>query len=104
MIKRILQCVREYKKPTIITVFLMVGEAAIETLIPFITANLVNQLREVSDIKNVIMTGALLVVMAMLSLCCGGFAAVTCAKASSGFSKNLRNDIFDKIQTYSLKI
>ena len=45
MIKRILSCVREYKTPTILTIILMVGEAAIETTIPFITANLVNQLR-----------------------------------------------------------
>ncbi len=103
MIKRILSCVREYKTPTILTIILMVGEAAIETTIPFITANLVNQLRTGSDITNVIRTGLILVLMAMISLACGGVAAVTCAKASSGFSKNLRNDIFDKIQTYSFE-
>ena len=103
MIKRLLSCVREYKTPTILTIILMVGEAAIETAIPFITADLVNQLREGSDIKNVIMTGLLLVLMAVVSLSCGGIAAVTCAKASSGFAKNLRNDIFDKIQTYSFE-
>ena len=103
MIKRLLSCVREYKTPTILTVILMVGEAAIETAIPFITANLVNQLREGSDIKNVIMTGILLVLMAVVSLSCGGIAAITCSKASSGFAKNLRNDIFDKIQTYSFE-
>lgn len=103
MIKRLLSCVREYKTPTILTIILMVGEAAIETAIPFITANLVNQLREGSDIKNVIMTGLLLVLMAIISLSCGGIAAVTCAKASAGFAKNLRNDIFDKIQTYSFE-
>ena len=103
MIKRLLSCVREYKLPTILTIILMVGEAAIETAIPFITANLVNQLREGSDINNVIMTGLLLVLMAVISLSCGGIAAVTCAKASAGFAKNLRNDIFDKIQTYSFE-
>ncbi len=103
MIKRLLSCVREYKAPTIITIFLMIGEAAIETIIPFITANLVNQLRAGAEIKDVVMTGLLLVLMAVISLSCGGFAAVTSAKASSGFSKNLRNDIFDKIQTYSFE-
>ena len=72
MIKRILSCVREYKTPTILTIILMVGEAAIETTIPFITANLVNQLRTGSDITNVIKTGILLVIMAMISLACGG--------------------------------
>ena len=103
MIKRLLGCVREYKLPTILTIILMVGEAAIETAIPFITANLVNQLRSGSDIKSVIMTGLLLVLMAVISLSCGGIAAITCSKASSGFAKNLRNDIFDKIQTYSFE-
>lgn len=103
MIKRILSCVREYKAPTIITILLMVGEAAIETVIPFITANLVNKLRAGSDMNDVITTGLLLVLLAMVSLACGGVAALTSSKASAGFSKNLRNDIFDKIQTYSFE-
>ena len=103
MIKKLLSCVREYKTPTILTIFLMIGEAAIETAIPFITANLVNKLRVGSDMREVVMTGLLLVLLAMVSLACGGLAAVTCAKASAGFSKNLRNDIFDKIQTYSFE-
>ncbi len=103
MFKRILASVREFKVPTILTVFLMVGEAAIETCIPFITANLVNKLRVGAEMSDVISTGVLLIILAMLSLTCGGFAAVTSAKASAGFAKNLRGDVFAKIQTYSFE-
>ena len=103
MFKRILSCVREFKVPTILTVILMVGEAAIETCIPFITANLVNKLRVGAEMKDVILTGVLLIILAMLSLTCGGFAAVTSAKASAGFAKNLRGEVFSKIQTFSFE-
>ena len=103
MFKRILASVREFKVPTILTVLLMVGEAAIETCIPFITANLVNKLRVGAEMSDVIATGVLLIILAMLSLTCGGFAAVTSAKASAGFAKNLRGDVFAKIQTYSFE-
>ncbi len=103
MFKRILSSVREFKKPTVLTVLLMVGEAAIETSIPFITANLVNKLRIGAEMKEVVITGAILILLAMMSLCCGGFAAVTSAKASAGFAKNLRRDVFAKVQTYSFE-
>ena len=103
MFKRILSCVREFKVPTILTVILMVGEAAIETCIPFITANLVNKLRVGAEMSDVILTGVLLIILAMLSLTCGGFAAVTSAKASAGFAKNLRGEVFSKIQTFSFE-
>ena len=103
MFKRILSCVREFKVPTVLTVLLMVGEAAIETVIPFITANLVNKLRAGAEMSDVITTGAVLIILAMLSLACGGFAAVTSAKASAGFARNLRGEIFSKIQTYSFE-
>ena len=88
MFKRILSCVREFKVPTILTVLLMVGEAAIETSIPFITANLVNKLRAGAEMRDVILTGVILILLAMLSLTCGGFAAVTSAKASAGFVRS----------------
>ena len=103
MIKRLLGCVREYRAITILTICLMVGESAIETAIPFITANLVNKLDAGAELSEIIGTGVLLVAMAMLSLICGGLAGVTSAKASAGFAKNLRADIFNKIQTYSFE-
>ena len=101
MIKRLSKCVREYKLPVILTLVFIILEAVIETLIPFITADLVNQIKAGTEMTLVVKRGVLLVVMAILSLCCGGIAGFTCAKASAGFSKNLRHDIFNKIQTFT---
>ncbi len=102
MIQKLARSVREYKKPTILTLIFIVGEAIIETLIPFITAMLVNKLDEQGvDMPFILKTGLLLVAMALASLACGGIAGFTCAKASAGFAKNLRSDIFRKIQTFT---
>ncbi len=103
MFKRIFKSVREYKLPTILTLIFIVGEAIIEAIIPFITANLVNEIEAGVDMNYILKTGIVLVVLAILSLACGGIAGFTCAKASSGFSKNLRHDIFSKIQTYTFE-
>ena len=101
MLKKLFGSVREYKKPTFITLFFIVLEAIVETLIPFITANLVNSIKEGSQVIDIVSTGLLLVLMACLSLACGGIAGFTCSKASAGFAKNLRNDMYDKIQSFS---
>lgn len=103
MFKRLAACVREYKLPSLLTLIFIVCEAVIETFIPFITSKLVNQLQLGAKMSTVISTGILLIVMAMLSLACGGIAAVTCAKASAGFAKNLRSDLFYKIGKYSFE-
>ena len=105
MLKKLAKCVREYKKETILTLLLMVGEAIIETLIPFITATyLINQIQEKGkdlDMGYILAVGGILVLMAAASLTCGGLAGFTSARASAGFSKNLRHDIFSKIQSFS---
>ena len=103
MIKRLAKSVREYKKPTILTLVFIVAEVIIEVLIPFITANLVNIIKNNPNVqpKDILKIGLLLVVMAALSLSFGGIAGFTCAKASAGFAKNLRHDIFERIGTYS---
>ncbi|MBR5120678.1 MAG: ABC transporter ATP-binding protein, partial [Clostridia bacterium] len=105
MLKKLAKCVREYKKETILTLLLMVGEAIIETLIPFITATyLINQIQEKGkdlDMGYILAVGGILVLMAAASLTCGGLAGLTSARASAGFSKNLRHDIFQKIQSFS---
>lgn len=103
MLKKFISCIREYKKPTILTLLFIVGEAVIEVLIPFITADLVNKIEAGTDMMLILRTGLLLTVMALMSLSCGGIAGYTCANASSGFAKNLRHDLFYKIQTYSFK-
>ena len=103
MFNRLAGCVREYKKPTILTLLFIVLEAVIECLIPFLTANLVNRIEGGAEMAVVVKMGLLLVAMALLSLCCGGIAGVTCAKASAGFSKNLRRDMFHAIQGFSFE-
>lgn len=103
MIKKYLSCIREYKKLSIMTFIFIIGEVVIECLIPFITANLVNQLKSNLDMNSLITTGITLAIMAILSLACGGTAGYTSAKASAGFAKNVRQDAFDNIQNYSFE-
>ena len=103
MFKRLAQCVREYKIHTILTFIFIVCEVVIEVFLPFITADLIESIRKGAEMSEIIKTGVLLIVMAVLSLACGGIAGVTCAKASAGFAKNLRHDLFHKIQTYSFE-
>ncbi|MDY3862986.1 MAG: ABC transporter ATP-binding protein [Eubacteriales bacterium] len=108
LIKQLAKSVREYKKPSLITLFLMVGEAVIESVIPYITATfLINELSQAAQngepirIGYIVQIGLALALMAMCSLACGGFAGFTCAKASSGFAKNLRHDLFEKVQGFT---
>lgn len=103
MWKKLIKSVREYKRPTLFTLVFIVGEAVVETLIPFITARLVNQIKAGMEMRQLLLTGLLLVGMAVLSLCCGGAAGLTCAKASAGFAKNLRHDLFHSIQGFAFQ-
>ena len=101
MLKKLARCVREYKTPTILTLLLIVGEAVVECIIPFITANLINTIKEGAPIGEVVKTGLILVAMAIFSLACGGLAGFTCSKASAGFAKNVRSDLFAKVQSFT---
>ena len=103
MLKRLLQCVREYKTASILSMVFIVLEAVIEAFIPFITADLINSIDGDIQIDYILKTGLLLVIMAMISLACAGIAGYASAKASSGFAKNLRRDLFHKIQSYSFE-
>ena len=104
MIKRLARCVREYKKHAFLTLFFIVLEVVLEVFIPSITADLINTLQNGSaDMPTLLRQGGLLVLMAAASLACGGIAGYTSAKASAGFAKNVRHDIFEKVQTYSFE-
>ncbi len=103
MIKKLASCIREYKLPSILSLIFIIGEVIIEVLIPFITADLVNKIKAGATMPELMSTGGLLVVMALLSLTCGAAAGFASAKASAGFAKNLRGDLFRKIQTYSFE-
>lgn len=103
MIKKLLSSVREYKIPTLLTFLFIIGEVVIECLIPFFTADMVNQMKGGMEIKKLLTTSLILFGMALLSLACGVIAGYTSAKAAAGFAKNLRKDTFDRIQGYSFQ-
>ena len=103
MIRELAKSIREYKKPSIATPILVGLEVVMECIIPFITANLVNQIKYGCSISVIIKYGFILVIMAVLSLIFGSLAGYTCATASCGLAKNLRKDMFYSIQKYSFE-
>ena len=103
MIKTLSKSIREFKKPAILTPILVVGEVILECIIPFVIANLVNEMQAGCGMDVIVRYGLQLVVMAVLSLILGVAAGNTCATASTGFSRNLRQDMFYHIQDYSFE-
>ena len=100
MIKTLLKSVREYKKPSILAPVIVAVEVVLECILPFVMAMLIDNI-ETGNMNNVLLYGGILVVMAMLSLLFGILGARQAAIGSVGFGKNLRHDIFYKIQTFS---
>ena len=103
MIKILAKSIREYKKPSLLAPVFVTGEVIMECIIPFVTANLVNQIRAGCSMGVILRYGLVLVIMATLSLLFGAAAGNACAKASCGFAKNLRKDMFYRIQDYSFE-
>ncbi len=103
MIKVLARSIREYKKPSLLAPLFVTGEVVLECIIPFITANLVNEIKDGCSIDVIVRYGIVLVVMAALSLAFGALAGSACSTASCGFARNLRKDMFYKIQGYSFE-
>ena len=103
MIKTLARSIREYKKPAILTPLLVMVEVVLECIIPFIIAKLVNEMQAGCGMDVIVNYGIQLVVMAILSLIFGVAAGNTCATASTGFARNLRKDMFYRIQDYSFE-
>lgn len=93
--------IREYKKLSIKTPLLVTVEVLIECALPFLTAGLINAINEGAGMSVVANFGVALILLAILSLAFGAAAGVTCSTASAGFAKNLRYDIFSRIQDFS---
>ena len=91
---KLLRCVREYKKATVLTFIFILIEAVMETIIPFVTASMLNGVQQGTDMRFILSRGGLLIVLALCSLCAGAIAGKTSAEASAGFAKNMRSDIF----------
>ena len=103
MIRQLTKCIREYKAPTIWTLVLILAEVAIDVIIPFETANLINEVKAGAELGGIVRVGLVLVLLAMISLVCGGAAGFTGSKAASGFAKNVRHDLFTKVQSFSFE-
>ena len=103
MVKTLARSIREFKKPAILTPLLVTVEVILECIIPFTIANLVNQMQAGCGMDVIVRYGVQLLVMAVLSLIFGVAAGNTCATASTGFARNLRQDMFYRIQDYSFE-
>ena len=103
MIKTLARSVREFKKMAVLTPLLVIVEVILECIIPFTIANLVNEMQAGCGMDVIVNYGIQLVVMAVLSLVFGVAAGNTCAAASTGFARNLRKDMFYRIQDYSFE-
>lgn len=107
MVKTLLKSVREYKVPSILCPIVMVGEAVMEIAIPFLMTFIVGQLQELAehgtpiDITQLIICAVLMIVCALFALFCGVWGGRLAAKASCGFAHNLREDMYNNLQTYS---
>ena len=103
MVKQLAKSIREYKKESIATPILVAMEVVMECIIPFIISNLINDIKAGCGMDVLLRYGAQLVVMAGLSLTFGALAGRTCATAYCGLARNLRKDMFYRIQTYSFE-
>jgi len=101
IMRNLMKSIRDYKPYTVATPLLVLGEVACEVSIPFVTANLIDTIKVGATIEELLPTSGLLVLLAIVSLVFGAAAGITCSHASCGFAKNLRHDLFYKIQTFS---
>ena len=101
VMRNLMKSIRDYKPYTVATPLLVLGEVACEMTIPFVTANLIDTIKVGATVEELLPTSGLLVLLAITSLFFGAAAGITCSHASCGFAKNLRRDLFYKIQTFS---
>ncbi len=103
MIRKLMGSIREYKKPTILAPIFITLEVVMEVIIPFFMAKLIDEGIDGGDFHALITVGCTLIVFVVMSLLFGVLAGKYAAVASSGFAKNLRHDMFYKVQSYSFR-
>ncbi len=104
MLKTLAKCIREYKLVSILSPVFVTLEVILECLMPFIIADLLNELQaDVIEMRRIIYYGCILIAMAFLSLVFGALAGAFCAKAAAGFGKNVRKDMYYNIQNFSFE-
>ena len=101
MIKRLSACIREYKRDTILTPIFVIFEVAFDVLIPMMMAELIDKGIEAGSMENIVRYGVLLVVMAVVALMFGALSGRFAAKAATGFSRNLRREMYHNVQKFS---
>ncbi len=101
MISTLAKSVKEYRLSTIITPILVTLEVIMEALIPLATAELIDKGISVGDMNSVYRIGIKLIILSILALIFGATAGITAANASSGFAKNIRKDLYQKVQKFS---
>ena len=101
MIKRLSKCIREYKVPTILAPIFIALEVILEVFIPRIMGSLMDNGIDKGDTGYVVKAGLLLVVLCFMSLASGVASGTAAAKASAGFAKNLRHDMYHNVQSFS---
>ena len=102
-ILKVLKSVREYKIYAIITPLFMIGEAAVECVLPFIMSRFVDQIEAVSSITELMPYFIAIVAMTIVSIVCGILGGRFASYASCGFAKNLRNDLYKKVESFSFE-
>lgn len=103
MISRLSKSIREYKTASILSPVCIIFEVILECIIPFIIAKLVNEIQAGCGMDTILKYGGILVIMACFSLLFGALGGTCSAKASCGFAKNLRKDLFEKVQGFSFE-
>lgn len=101
MIKRLMKCINEFKKESILAPFLMMCEVILEVSIPFFMALIIDNGISVRDMNYIAKMGTILVISALLSLLFGALSGKNAAKASTGFARNLRREMYYNIQNFS---
>lgn len=101
MIKTLAKQIKEFKKDSILSPIYIAAEVILELLLPFIMASMIDDGVEVGNMKHIVITGLIMLVVAMLSLFCGAMCGKHAAIASTGFARNVRKSMFDNIQTFS---
>ena len=103
MMLKVLKSVREYKIFAIITPLFMIGEAAVECALPYVMSRFVNSIEGVSSIEPLIPYFIIIVGMTIVSITCGILGGRFASFASCGFAKNLRNDLYKKVESFSFE-
>ena len=101
MIKRLSRCIREYKKDAILSPLFVLAEAFLDVAIPFVMANLIDRGIEAGNMGMTLRYGGILLLCAVVALAFGVLSGRSCARASAGFAKNMRHDMFHHLQVYS---